>query len=74
MGCFRIHLLLADKAWSTRCILTKNDRYSNSSTDWTLVSLNFTVEKYEIKLIYDEIDSPVADISFSNFTIIYSIY
>ena len=44
MGRFRIQLLLEDNTWSTRYNIPKNDRYSNSSTDWTLVSLNFNVE------------------------------
>ena len=49
MGRFRIQLLLEDKTWSTRYNIPKNDRYSNISTDWTLVSLVFTIEKYGIK-------------------------
>ena len=51
MGRFRIQLLLEGKTWSARHNKPKNDRYSDSSTDWTLVSFNFTVEKYGIKLI-----------------------
>ena len=39
MGRFQIQLLLADNAWSTRYNIPKNDRYSDTSTDWTLVSL-----------------------------------
>ena len=44
MGRFRIQLLLEDNTWSTRYNLPKNDRYSDTSTDWTLVNLNFTIE------------------------------
>ena len=51
MGRFRIQLLLNDNTWSTGYNIPKNDRYSNSSTDWTLVSLIFTVENYGIKII-----------------------
>ena len=68
MGQFRIQLLLEDITRSTRCNIPKNDRYSDSSTDWTLVSLNFTVENYGIKLIYDQIDTAHADMCFSNIT------
>ena len=50
MRCFRIHLLLEDKTWSTRCNIPKDDRYSDLSTDWTKLSLMFTVENYGIKL------------------------
>ena len=74
MGRFRIQLLLEDNTWSTRYNIPKNDRYSDSSTDWTLVNLNFTVEKYGIKLIYDQIDTAHADMCFSNITITHSVY
>ena len=74
MGRFIIQLLLEDNTWSTRYNIPKNDRYSNSSTQWTLVNLNFTVENYGIKLIYDQIDTPHADMCFSNITITHSVY
>ena len=73
MGRFRIQLLLEDNTWSTRYNIPKSDRYSDSSTEWTLVSLNFTIENYGIKLIYDEIDTPHADMCFSNITITHSV-
>ena len=38
MGRFRIQLFLEDNTWSTRFNIPKNDRYSDNSTDWTLVS------------------------------------
>ena len=66
---FRNHLLLEDDIWSTRYNTPKNDRFSNTSTDWTLVSLNFTVEIYGIKLSYDQIRTPHADMCFSNITL-----
>ena len=68
MGRFRIQLLLEDNTWSTRYNIPKNDRYSDSSTDWTKLSLNFTVESYGVKLVYDEIDTAHADMCFSNIT------
>ena len=74
MGRFRIELLLEDNTWSTRYNIPKDDWYSNSSTQWTLVNLNFTVENYGIKLIYDQIDTPHADMCFSNITITHSVY
>ena len=43
---FRIHLLLEDNTWRTRHSTPKNDRYSNSSTDWTKLSLSFTEKKF----------------------------
>ena len=74
MGTVGIQLLLKDNTWSTRYNKPKSDRYSNSSIDWTLVGYYFNVEKYGIKLIYDEIYKPKADMCFSNFTIAYSVY
>ena len=74
MGRFRIQLLLQDKIWSTRYNIPKNDRYSNSSTQWTLVNLNFTEENYGIKLIYNQIDTPHADMCFSDNSITHSVY
>ena len=74
MGRFRIQLLLEDNTWSTRYNIPKNDRYSNNSTDWTLLNLNFSIENYGVKLIYDQIDTAHADMCFSNITITYSVY
>ena len=74
MGSFRVHLLLEDNTWSTRYNIPKNDRFSNSSTQWTLVNLNFTVENYGIRLVYDQIDTPHADMCFSNITITHFVY
>ena len=74
MGRFRIDLVLTANTWRTRYNISKNDRYSDSSTQWTLVSLNFTVENFGIKLIYDQIDTPHADMCFCIFTITHSVY
>ena len=54
--------------------MPKNDRYSDSSTDWTLVNSNFLVEHFGIRLIYDEIGRPHADMCLSNITITHSVY
>ena len=38
--------------WLICSLLSANpDRYSDTSNDWTLVSLNFTEENYRVKLI-----------------------
>ena len=37
MSRFGIQLLREDNTWSTRYNIPKNDRYSDSSTDWTFV-------------------------------------
>ena len=46
MGPFRIQLLLEDNTWSTQYTNAKNTQYSDTSTDWTLLNLDFTVENY----------------------------
>ena len=44
MGRFRIQLLLEDNTWSTQYTFAKNTQYSDTSTDWTLLHLDFTIE------------------------------
>ena len=74
MGRFRIQIFLEDNIWSTQYNICKNDQYSVTSTEWTLVNSNFTVENYGIELMHDEIDSAHADMCFSNITISHSAY
>ena len=74
MGCFRIQLLLEDNTWSTQYTIAKNTEYSDNSTDWTFLNLDFTLENYGIKLVYDQIESAQADLCFSNITITHSVY
>ena len=50
MGCFGIQLLVTENKWSIRYNLPKNDRYGNSSTEWTRFSSSFNIEKYGIRL------------------------
>ena len=71
MGCYRIQLLLEDNTLSTK---PKNDRYSDSDSEWSLLNLNYAVENYGIKLIYDQIETPHADMCFSNITVTHSVY
>ena len=73
MGRFRIQVLLEDNTWSTRYNTPKNDRYSDSSTQWTKLNSYFTEENYVIKLIFDEIDSAHSNMCFSNITITHSV-
>ena len=64
MGRFRIQLLLEDNTWSTQYTIAKNSQNSNTSTEWTQLNLDFTVENYGIRLVYDEIDTAHADMCF----------
>ena len=74
MGRFRIQILLEDITCSTRYKLTKNDRYCISSTDWTLITLNFNEENFGIKLLYDQINTLLVDVCFSSITITQFIF
>ena len=74
MGRFRDQLLLEDNTWNTKYHISKNSNYSSSSTEWSLLNLDFTEPKYCITLYYDKIDIPLADMCFSNFTIPHSVY
>ena len=74
MGRFRIQLLLEDNTWSTQYTISKNTQYSDTSTDWTLLNLDFTIENYGIKLVYDQINKPHANMCFSNITITHSVF
>ena len=74
MGRFRIQLLLEDNTWSTRYTITKNDRYSNISTDSNKLSLNLVEEIYGIELIYDQLDTAHADMCFSNIILTQSTF
>ena len=73
MGCFRFQLLLEDHTCCTQYTISKYIQYSGTSNDWTLINLDFTVEKYGIKVIYDQIDTAHADMCFSNISIALSV-
>ena len=74
MGWFRIQLLSEDNTWNAQYTIAKYTQYSDNSTDWTLLNLDFTVESYGIKLIYDQIDEPHADMCFSKIIKTHSVY
>ena len=74
MGSSKILLQPNDSTWNTRYKIPLNDRYSNSSTKWTLVSLNFNLQNYGIKLIYDQIETSQSDMCFNTIVITLSEY
>ena len=74
MGRFRIQILLEDNTWTTHYTIAKNTQYSDASTEWTLLNLYFFVQNYGIRLFFDQIDTPHANICFSNITITLSVY
>ena len=74
MGRFRIQLLLEDNTWNTQYTIPKTTQYSDNSTDWTLLNLDFSIKNYGIRLYYDQIDTAHADMCFSNITLTLSVY
>ena len=74
MGRFRIQLLLEDNTWSSQYTIDKNTQYIDSEIEWKLLNLDFAVENYGIKLTLDQIDTPHADMCFSNITITHFVY
>ena len=74
MGKLRVPQLLSDSNWSTRYNIPKKYRYSNSSTYWIFVSLNFDMESYGIKFTYDQVNTPHVEKCFSNITTTHSKY
>ena len=74
MGRLRNHFVLEDSTLITQKTIPKNDQYSVSSTERKLLSVDFTEEIYEIKSIYDQIETPHADMCFSTITINHSVY
>ena len=74
MGRFKFQLLLKDETWSTWYNIPKKDSYSESSTKWTPVRLNFTLEKFGTKLFNDDVNSANSVLCFSNITITHSVY
>ena len=74
MGRFRTQLYLDNNTWSTQYTIPKNSQYSNSSTEWKFLHLHFTVKKYGIILILDQIDTAHSDMCFSNITKTHSVY
>ena len=74
MGRFRYQLLLEDNTWSFQYAIAKNTHYNYYSTDWTLLNLNFAVDIYGVKLVFDQIESAHSDMCLSNITITHSVY
>ena len=74
MGRFRIQILLEDNTWSAQYTIAKNSQYSDNSTDWSLLNIDFITQNYGIKFIYDRIYTAHADMCFSNISITHSVY
>ena len=71
---FRIQILLEDGSWDNKYTIEKNSQFSNTSTEWNYLNLDFTQENYGIRLILDRIDTAHADMSFSNISITHTLF
>ena len=74
MGKFRIQLLLGDNTWSTQYHMSKNRNYSSSSTEWSLLNIDFNEPNYGVRLYYDKLDTAHADMCFSDIAIPHFVY
>ena len=74
MGRFRVQLILEDNTWSTRHNIPKIDRYCDTSTQLTQSRLIFTEENYDLKLLFDEIDTVHTEMCITKFVITHSVY
>jgi len=70
----QIQILLSNNTWNTCYTRPKIDQSSKSPTDWTSFTLSFNVKNFGVKLNYDQIDTPHADMCFSNITATHSVY
>ena len=71
---FRIQILLENDTWDNKYTIEKNTQFSNTSTEWTYLSLDFTQDNYGIRLIFDRIDSAHADMCLSNISITHTLF
>ena len=54
MGTFKIQLLLEDNTWSAKYHMAKNSNFSPISTEWSLLTLDFTEPHYVTSLYHDK--------------------
>ena len=71
---FRIQILLENGDWENKYTIEKNSQLSNTSTEWTHLTLDFTRENYGIRLILDRIDTAHADMCLSNISITHTLF
>ena len=48
MGRFEIQFLLEGNTWSTKYHMSKNTNYGSTSTEWSLLNIDFTEPNYGI--------------------------
>ena len=71
---FRVQILLENGNWENKYTIEKNSQFSNTSTEWTHLSLDFTQENCGVRLLFDRIDSAHADMCISNISITHTLF
>ena len=64
LGRFQIQIKFNGQR-DTKCTIDKNTNYTTNSTDRTPLKIDFTEPNYVVKLVYDQIDTTLADMCFS---------
>ena len=73
MGRFRIHSLI-DGQLEPEDMNDKTGNHGATTTEWTLLYLYFRHSNYGTKFVFDQIDTPDADMCFTKIMIIHSVY
>ena len=73
MGRIRIQFLVPDGQWHSEYIFDENINYNATSTEWSLLDLDFAETNYSIELVNDLIDATHVDVRFSDNMTTYSI-
>ena len=71
---FRVQILLENGNWDNKNTIEKNTQFSNTSTEWTLLNLDFTQDNYGIRLLFDRIDTAHADMCLCNISITHTLF
>ena len=74
MGRIRIEFLVPNGKWFSKYVIDKNTNFNATSQGWTLLNLDFTETNYGIKLVFDQLDTALAVLCFSNVVITHPVY
>ena len=74
MGRFPVLLFLPNGQRHSKIIIAEQTKYSTTSKERILLKLDFTEANFGINLIYDEIDTGLADMYFSKVKKTHSVF
>ena len=58
----------------SKCLIDKHTNYSSTSTVWCLINNDFTETNYGNKMVYDQVDTTLADMCFSKIMVTHSVF